>query len=90
MHKCERVRKHIVIVEQHVFSLMNPVPHHSDEPTVTVPFVVNSEGAKVQVNALIDTGALHSNYISERLAEILQADGNMGCVCSTNICSPVN
>jgi hypothetical protein len=58
--------------------------------SVTIPFYISSQGIKIKVNALLDTGALHSNYISEHLAEQLQAAGNAGCQCSTSICSPIN
>ena len=96
MHKSQPIKKACVPhVEQHIFSLASSITslvnvNTNTDQSVTVPFFVISKGCKVEVNALIDTGALHSNYISERLAEILQENGNDGCKCSTNICSPVN
>ena len=96
MHKCQCIKTPVVpYVEHHIFSLASAISSivnvtDTNDQSITVPFFVCSKGIKVEVNALIDTGALHSNYISERLAEMLQANGNAGCKCSTNICSPVN
>ena len=59
------------------------------ESNTTIPFIISSSGKRFQVNAFLDTGALASNYISERLANLLRASGNLGISCSTKICSPV-
>jgi hypothetical protein len=98
IHKCPPVhRKTVPCVEQHVFSLSSSIDSlvNSNSNTdhtnnITIPFFVSTKGTKVKVNALLDTGALHSNYISERLADIFTESGNVGCQCSTKICSPIN
>ena len=56
----------------------------------TIPFIISSQGKRFQVNAFLDTGALATNYASERLAEVLNKSGNFACSCSTKICSPVS
>jgi len=44
-------------------------------------------GAIGPIDALIDTGASHDNYISEEVAEMLGKAGSHRCPCSTKICS---
>ena len=42
---------------------------------------------QVSANALLDTGALHGNYISEDLAKVLQSKGLIVSKSGAKICS---
>lgn len=74
-----------------LYDTCSVIDNNLETNTDTISFIISTKGQqKVRVNAFVDSGALASNYVSERLASWLNDNGSSHCRCSTKICSPVN
>jgi len=63
------------------------VIHEADNAISIFPALIITPSNSLNINVLLDTGAMQGNYISEEIAEWLKAQGATPKCCSTTVCS---
>ena len=60
---------------------------HTNPASFPASIVTNNQHDIINIDVLLDTGALQGNYVSEEIARQLEALGANSCTCMKNVCT---
>ncbi len=90
MNKIEQYNTDISEIDHEHIYVMNTYNSSIVKSSPTVLATILSNHNSLTVNVLFDTGALQSNYVSERVAKWLDENGTKAVVSKARVCSALN